>query len=132
MAITEGTRSIVSGWPPKGVPMTCLEAVSYGDLLGIDTAGKVFPVDSDDAEHGRLVAGAAGAADEVIPCYWCAVITGYTGGTEGAAIYPQGTTPGSVSETADTDGGDSNECVGYVLDQYTIFLMPGVFVDSTV
>ena len=130
MALTEGTRKIVAGIPESGIQMTCAEAIKRGDLLGVDTDGKVFPVDSDDAEHGRLVAGTDGAADDVIPCYWMAVIDGFTSGTEAAAIYPS-STPGSYTETADTDSGDSDEIVGYALTETMIMVMPAVRADST-
>ena len=117
-------------WVRPGFVMQCAEAIKYGDLLAIDANGKVEPCDSDDAEHGRLIAAASGATDEYIPCYWMAVIDGYTSGTEAAALYPSGT-PGSVTETADTDSGDSNEIVGYVMTETMIMLLPGVRADST-
>ena len=131
MALTESKRMIVAGVPEKGIPMPCAEAVSYGDLLGVDSNGKVFPVDSDDAEHGRLIAGADGATDETIPCYWMAVIDGFTGGTEAAAVYP-GATAGKYTETADTDAGDSNEIIGYILTETMIIVLPAVRADSVV
>ena len=129
MALTEGTRSVVAGWPDKGIPMICAEAVKYGDLLAVDADGKVIPCDSDDAEHGRLIAGAAGAADEVIPCYLWAIIDGFTGGTEGGKVYPSAT-DGQYSETADVTGGDSNEIVGHILTETMILVLPGVRADS--
>lgn len=131
MALTEGTRVIVAGIPEKGIPMICAEAVAYGDLLAVDANGKVEPVDSDDAEHARLVAGEAGATNDVIPCYWIAVMDGFTGGTEGAALYPCGT-DGQVSETIETDAGDSNEIVGYVLTTTMIIILPAIRADGVV
>jgi len=131
MALTEGTRKIVAGVPENGMPMPCAEAVKRGDLLGVNSDGEVFPVDSDDAEHGRLVAGTDGAADETIPCYWVAVIDGFTDGTEAGALYPS-STPGSYSETADTDASDSNEIVGYILTETMIVVLPAVRADSVV
>lgn len=131
MALTEGTRVIVAGEPACGVPMECAEAVKRGDLLAVDANGKVEPVDSDDAEHGRLVAGVDGETGETIPCYWLAVIDGFTGGTEAAPLYPSGT-DGQVSESIETDAGDSNEIVGYVLTETMIMLLPGVRADGVV
>lgn len=131
MALTEGTRVIVAGVPEKGIPMICAEAVSYGDLLAVDANGKVEPVDSDDAEHGRLIAAEDGAADDVIPCYWIAVMDGFTAGTEGGALYPSGT-DGAVSESIETDAGDSNEIVGWVLTETMILLIPSIRADGVV
>jgi hypothetical protein len=102
-----------------------------GDLLGIDANGKVFPVDSDDAEHGRLVAGIDGSTTQDCTCFWVAIIDGFTSGTEAAAIYPSGTA-GSYTETADTDAGDSNEIVGYVMTETMIIVLPGIRADSVV
>ena len=130
MALTEGTRIIVAACPDIGIFMTTSEAVSQGDLLGIDSNGYVFPVDSDDGEQGRLVAGSGGASGATIQCYWMAVIDGFTGGTEAAAIYPS-TTAGSYTETADTTGSDTNTIVGYVMTETMIMVMPGVRADST-
>ena len=132
MALTEGTRRIVAGIPESGIVMQCAEAIKYGDLLAIDANGKVEPADADDAEHGRLVAAASGATDEYIPCYWMAVIDGYTGGTEAAAIYVDETTAGCVTETVDTDAGDTNEIVGYVMTSTMVMILPAVRADSVV
>jgi hypothetical protein len=131
MALTEGTRKIVAGIPDGGFTMPCAEAVKYGDLLGVSATGTVAPVDSDDAEHGRLIAAASGATGEYIPCYWMAVIDGFTGGTEAGAVYPSAT-PGAYTETADTTAGDSNEIIGYILSETMIMVMPSVRADSVV
>lgn len=131
MALTEGSRVIVAGLPENGIRMPCAESIKRGDLLAIDANGKVEPCDSDDAEHGRLVAASDGEADEYINCYLFAVIDGFTGGTEAAAIYPSAT-PGSYTETADTDAGDTDEIVGYVLTETMILVLPGVRADSVV
>lgn len=130
MALTEGTRVIVAASPPQGIPMEAAERINLGDLLAVTATGTVEPCDSDDAEHGRLIALAGGETGDTIPCAWTAVIDGFTSGTEAAAIYPSGT-PGSYTETADTDSGDSDEIVGYVLTETMIIVMPGVRADST-
>ena len=37
MGLTEGVaRRIVAGWPTGGFPMECAEAITCGDLIGID------------------------------------------------------------------------------------------------
>ena len=132
MALTEGTRVIVAAIPENGIKMTCLETVKRGDLLGVTAStGTVFPVNSDDAEQGRLVAGTDGDAGEVIPCYWMAVIDGFTGGTQGGAVYPF-TTAGQYTETADTTAADTNTIVGYILTATMIIVLPGVRADSVV
>ena len=131
MALTDSSpgRIIFYGTPEGGFNMDCAERVYAGDLLGISATGTVVPVDSDDAQHGRLVAGGNGATGDPIPCYVMAVIGGFTGGTEGAAVYPSGTA-GQYTETVDTDSGDSNEIVGYVLSESEILVTP-IRADST-
>ncbi len=130
MALTEGSRIIVAGWPTGGFPMECAEAITCGDLIGIDSNGKAFPVDSGDAEQGRGVAGKTGIASRFIPVYIGAVIGGFTGGTEAAALYPS-ETAGQWTETADVTGSDTNTIVGYVITETMILAMPGMRADST-
>ncbi len=131
MALTEGvTRYIVKGWPTQGTPMQCAEAVKLGDLVGIDTNGYVFPVDSDDGEQGRGVAGAKGATGRFIPVYIGAIIGGFTGGTEAGAVYPSGTA-GQWTETADVNSSDSDTIVGYVITETMILAIPAMRADST-
>jgi hypothetical protein len=129
-ADNQGSRVILNGWPEKGLPLavTASETVKKGDLVFV-TSGTITPVDSDDAEHGRLIAGADGAAGEYVPCYWCALIDGFTDATSGAAIYT-GTTAGTYTETADTSSGDSNEIVGYMLTATIALVLPAVRADS--
>jgi hypothetical protein len=52
-----------------------------------------------------------------------AVIGGFTDGTEGNAVYTSGTA-GQYTETVDTDSGDTNEIVGYVLTETEILVTP--------
>ncbi len=133
MALTDTGvgRIIYRGIPEGGVTMVCEEAVSCGDLLGIGTTlGSVFPVDSDDAEYGRLIAGGNGATGDHIQVYVMSVIGGFTGGTEGNPVYPSGTA-GRYTETVDSDGGDTDNIIGYVLTETEIMVTP-VRADSTV
>lgn len=129
MALTEGNRIIYASWPDKGITLTASEAVKVGDLLGI-ASSKVFPVDSDDGEQGRFVALADAEASESVPCAVGAIIGGFTGGTSAGAVYPS-TTAGQYTETADVTGGDTNTIVGYIIDAYTILVLPAVRADST-
>lgn len=129
MALTEGNRIIYASWPDKGFPVTASEAVKVGDLLGI-ASSKVFPVDSDDGEQGRFVALADADASQAVPCAMGAIIGGFTGGTSAGAVYP-GTTAGQYTESADSDSGDTNTIVGYIIDANTIIVLPAVRADST-
>ena len=130
MALTEGSRKIVAGWPTGGVPMECAETITCGDLIGVDSNGKVFPVDSGEGEQGRFIAGKSAEAERFIPCYVGAVVGGFTGGTEAAAIYPS-ETAGQWTETADGTVSDTDTLVGYVLTETTILAIPGMRADST-
>jgi len=130
MALTEGTRKIVAGIPENGVPMVCDEAIKRGDLLAVTSTG-VEPADSDAAEQGRLIAGTDGATGETIPCYWLAVIDGFTGGTPASAVYVS-STPGEYTETADTVATHTNTIVGYILTATMIIALPAVRADSVV
>lgn len=130
MALTEGTRKIVAATPDIGLYMEAAETITVGDLLAIVSDGTVEPVDSDDGEQARLVALESGADGDTIQCAWMAVIDGFTGGTEAAAVYPS-TTAGQYTETADVTGSDTNTIVGYVLTETKIMVMPGVRADST-
>ncbi len=131
MALTDGVgRIIYRGIPEGGVTMVCEEAVNCGDLLGIGTTlGSVFPVNSDDGEFGRFVAGENGVTGDHIQCYFIAVLGGFTGGTEGNPVYPSDT-DGQYTETADTDGSDTDNIIGYVLTETEIMVTP-VRADST-
>lgn len=129
-ADNQTARVIIGASPEFGVPMAIAtgETVYTGDLLGV-ASDKVFPVDSDDAEHGRLVAGRGGAAGDIIPCHTSAIIGGFSGATSAAPIYP-GATAGQYTETADVTAGDSNEIVGYMLTDTIAMVVPAVRADS--
>ena len=130
MALTEGSRKIVAGWPIGGFPMECAETIKCGDLLAISSAGELVPVDSDDGEQARLIAGKSGEDGDFIPCYVGAIVEGFTGCTEAAAIYPS-ITAGQYTETADTTGSDTNTIIGYALTETMILAIPGMRADST-
>ena len=130
MALIEGSRIIVAGWPTGGFPMECAEAITCGDLIGISSTGLAFPVDSGEGEQGRGVAGKSGTTGRFIPVYIGAIIGGFTGGTEAGALYPS-ETAGQWTETADVTGSDTNTIVGYVITETMILAIPGVRADST-
>jgi len=132
MALTEGTRIIYSAAPEFGIPMTVQAAktVKRGDALTVHSDGTVRAADSDDGDQVRLIAGEDGNAGEKIPCYWMAVIDGFTGGTEAGAVYLS-STAGEYTVTADTDAQDTNTIIGYVLTETKILVLPGVRADST-
>jgi len=132
MALTEGTRVIYAAAPSFGIPMTvqASKTVKVGDALTVHTDGTVRPADSDDGDQVRLIAGENGNAGDKISCYWMAVIDGFTGGTEAAAVYLS-STPGQYTETADTDSGDTDTIIGYVLTETKILVLPAVRADST-
>ena len=125
MALTDSSagRIIYRGIPEGGFTMECAERVYTGDLLAVHTDGTVKPADSDDAEHGILVAGDNGADGDFIPCYVMAVIGGFTGGTEAGAVYTSATA-GQYSETVDSTSGDTSEIVGYILSETEILVTP--------
>ena len=133
MALTEGTRVIYAASPEFGIPMTVQAAktVKRGDALTIHTDGKVRAADSDDGDQVRLIAGEDGKAGDKIPCYWMAIIDGFTGGTEAGAVYLS-STAGEYTETADDTAADTNTIIGYILTETKILVLPSVRVDSVV
>ena len=133
MALIEGTRVLYAVAPEFGIPMTVQAAktVKRGDALTVHTDGTVRAANSDDGDQVRMIAGQEGAAGDVIPCHWMAVIDGFTGGTEAAPVYLSNTA-GQYTETADTTAADTNTIIGYVLTETKILVLPSVRADSVV
>ena len=82
--------------------------------------------------QGRLVAGEDGASGDVVTAYRRAVVSGYSGGTAGNAVYvAEGTDYGEITETQPTTSGDCDTIIGYVASATVAALEPGSRADST-
>ena len=115
------------------VRITLAEAVKTGDILGYSSGWKRALATVGTAIQGRLVAGEDGASGDVITAYRRAVVSGYSGGTDGNAVYvAEGTDYGQITETAPTTSGDVNTLIGYLASATVAALEPGSRTDSTV
>ena len=115
------------------VKITLAEACKAGDVLGYSSGWKMALATVGTAIQGRLVAGEDGASGDVITAYRRAVVSGYSGGTAGNAVYvAEGTDYGEITETAPTTSGDCDTTIGYVVSATTAALEPGSRADSTV
>ncbi|MCH8863848.1 MAG: hypothetical protein IIB13_00580 [Chloroflexi bacterium] len=114
------------------VRVTLAEACKAGDILGYSSGWKRALATTGTAVQGRLVAGEAGASGDVITAYRRAVISGYSGGTAGNAVYvAEGTDNGQVTETQPTTTGDCDTLIGYMASATVAALEPGSRTDST-
>lgn len=114
------------------VRVTLAEACKAGDILGYSSGWKRALATTGTAVQGRLVAGETGASGDVITAYRRAVISGYSGGTAGNAVYvAEGTDNGQVTETQPTTTGDCDTLIGYMASATVAALEPGSRTDST-
>lgn len=114
------------------VRVTLAEACKAGDILGYSSGWKRALATTGTAVQGRLVAGEDGASGDVITAYRRAVISGYSGGTAGNAVYVAGGTDnGQVTETQPTTTGDCDTLIGYMASATVAALEPGSRTDST-
>jgi len=114
------------------VRVTLAEACKAGDILGYSSGWKRALATTGTAVQGRLVAGEAGAIGDVITAYRRAVVSGYSGGTAGSAVYvAEGSDNGQVTETQPTTSGDCDTLIGYMASATVAALEPGSRTDST-
>ncbi len=115
------------------VKITLAEACKAGDILGYSSGWKRALATTGTAIQGRLVAGEDGASGDVITAYRRAVVSGYSGGTAGNAVYvAEGTDYGEVIETKPDTSGDCDTIIGYLVSVSAAALEPGSRADSTV
>jgi hypothetical protein len=114
------------------VKVTLAEACKAGDILGYSSGWKRALATVGTAIQGRLVAGEDGASSDEITAYRRAVVSGYSGGTAGNAVYvAEGTDYGEVTETKPTTYGDCDTVIGYMASAEVAALEPGSRTDST-
>ena len=114
------------------VKVTLAEACKAGDILGYSSGWKRALATTGTAIQGRLVAGEDGASSDEITAYRRAVVSGYSGGTAGNAVYvAEGTSYGQVTETKPSDSGDCDTVIGYMVSATAAALEPGSRADST-
>ena len=115
------------------VKVTLAEACKAGDILGYSSGWKRALATVGTAIQGRLVAGEDGANGDVITAYRRAVVSGYSGGTAGNAVYvAEGPDYGQITETKPTTSGDCDTIIGYMASATVAALEPGSRADSTV
>ncbi len=108
------------------VRVTLAEACKAGDILGFSSGWKRALATTGTAIQGRLVAGEAGVSGDIITAYRRAVVSGYSGGTAGNAVYvAEGTDNGQVTETQPTTIGDCDTLIGYMASATVAALEPG-------
>ncbi len=115
------------------VKITLAEACKAGDILGYSSGWKRALATTGTAIQGRLVAGEDGGSGDVITAYRRAVVSGYSGGTAGNAVYvAEGTDYGEITETKPPTSGDCDTVIGYMVSATVAALEPGSRADSTV
>ena len=78
------------------------------------------------------MAGEDGDSGDVITAYRRAVVSGYSGGTAGNAVYvAEGTDYGEITETKPTTSDDCDTLTGYMVSATVAALEPGSRADST-
>ena len=115
------------------VKITLAEACKAGDILGYSSGWKRALATVGTAIQGRLVAGEDGTSGDDITAYRRAVVSGYSGGTAGNAVYvAEGTDYGKITETKPTTSGDCDTIIGFMVSATVAALEPGSRADSTV
>ncbi|MFC1908533.1 hypothetical protein ACFLXD_01490 [Chloroflexota bacterium] len=114
------------------VRITLAESCKAGDILGYSSGWKRALATVGTAIQGRVVAGEDGASGDVITAYRRAVVSDYSGGTAGNAVYvAEGTDYGQITETQPTTSGDCDTIIGYMVSATAAALEPGSRSDST-
>jgi hypothetical protein len=114
------------------VRITLAEACKAGDILGYSSGWKRALATVGTAIQGRLVAGEDGASGDEITAYRRAVVSGYSGGTAGNAVYvAEGTDYGEITKTAPDTSGDCDTVIGYMASATVAAIEPGSRADST-
>ena len=114
------------------VKITLAEACKAGDILGYSSGWKRALATVGTAIQGRLVAGEDGAIGDELSVYRRAVVSGYSAGTAGNAVYvAEGTDYGKITETKPTTSGDCDTIIGYMVSATVAALEPGSRTDST-
>lgn len=122
---TPGADQTVSG---VTVPLTCGEAVAFGDICYVKSDGKAWLADasSDTTMPGIYMATATGAADDEISflCLGFARNDAWAW-TVGDLIY-MSTTAGEMTATAPTGDGDQVQVVGVATHADMIYFKPSM------
>ena len=131
MALTEPTAGRTIDEAAFAIKLTLAEACKRGDLLGYSSGWKRALATVGTAIQARFVAAEDGVSGDVITAFGNVKMSGYSGGTPGAAVYAaEGTSYGCVTETAPTTTGDCNTIIGIILSATEIVLTPGYRVPS--
>lgn len=127
-----GRVIVDSGRGPNPGTVTLAGTVKRGDVLGYSTGWKRALATVGGVIQGQVVALADGVSGDVIPVSTHPVVSGYTGGTPGSAVYvAEGTDNGKVTETAPSTSGDANTIIGVVLAADTVCFFVGARAPTT-
>ena len=125
MALTEPTTGRTIDEAVFPIKITMAGDCKRGDLLGYSSGWKRALATVGTAIQAKLIAGEDAITGEVITAYGSAKMSGYSGGTPGAAVYAaEGTSYGCVTETAPATSGDCNTIIGLILTATEIMLWP--------
>ncbi len=133
MALTEASpiNRIVTAAGPK-FPVVLSGDVNAGDLIGYSSGWKQALATVGTAIQSRFVALESGLSGDTIEVTAEAIVSGFTGGTLGGAVYSaEGTSNGEYTETAPATGSDVNTILGYIVSATTVHVRPGMRADST-
>lgn len=133
MALTEATprqRNVIAIGPKFKVTLagTCIP----GDCIGYASGWKRALATTGTAIVTRLIALEGGVSTDVIEVTPIAVISGFTGGTPGGALYNEegAGVGGGYTETAPTTTGDVNVIIGRILSATEVLAAPDTKADS--
>jgi hypothetical protein len=131
MALTEATAGRTINDAAMPVRVTLAEACKKGDLLGYSSGWKRALATVGTAIQAKLIAGEDGASGDVITAYSTALVSGFTGGTPGGALYAaEGTSYGCYTESAPVTTGDCNTIIGLIVSATEVLAWPGNRVES--
>jgi hypothetical protein len=134
MALTEATprsRNVIAiGTKFK---VTLAGTVIAGDLIGYASGWKRALATTGTAIVSRFVALQGGVSGDVIEVACEAVVSGFSGGSPGGAVYNEegAGVGGGYTESAPATGGDVNVILGYILSASEVHLLLGARADST-
>jgi hypothetical protein len=133
MALTEATsrKRVITAAGPK-FKITLAGTVIAGDCVGYASGWKRALATVGTAIVTRLIALEGGVSGDVIEVTATAVISGFTGGTPGGALYNEegAGVGGGYTETAPATAGDVNVIIGRILAADTVLATPNTRADS--
>ncbi len=133
MALTEASprqRNVTEAGPK--FPITLSGTVIKGDCIGYSSGWKRALATAGTAIYTRLIALEPGVSGDVIEATHEAVISGFTGGTPGGAVYNEegAGVGGGYTETAPSTTNDVKTPIGRILSASEILVTPDSHIDA--